>query len=203
MRISFNIWAILLTDLKQIEKVQETVKTEISAWSNIVKKNCQPSGNSAKIVQKAVKSAVEENNRSNNFLVYGAEEEDDGVFENHTNFTNWLFNETGVFPKPQVVAVSRIGFCKPENSGKPRPIKVTLASNESVKQVLSTASKLKQQGGDIWPHIYLAPDRDRKERAAHQKLVTMLKEKISEDSTKYHYIKDSKIISVDKVVSTT
>ena len=94
--------------------------------------------------QDGVKSAVEENVRSNNFIVYGAEEEENAEFENLDNFTNRLFTETGVFPKPQVVAVSRIVLHKPDSCRKPRPIKVTLASPEAVKQVLSTGSKLKK-----------------------------------------------------------
>ena len=82
--------------------------------------------------------------------------------------------------------------------GKVRPIKVTVASPEIVNQVLSSASKLKK-GSEDWRSVYLAPDRSKDERLAHQKLVKELKEKIAnEPDDKYHYIRDGKILTIDK-----
>ena len=202
---------------KQLQQVQATVeasvkdsvKTEISTWSDIVKNNVKTATQSAASVQKAVRSAVQENVRSNNFIIYGAEEEGEDEYgieqDNVANITNQLFNEIGAFPKPQVLTVSRVGFQKADGnngSSRPKPIKVTLASPEAVKFVLSKASKLKRNKYDHWKCVYLAPDRSKDERAAHSKLVAELKQKISEDSSKYHYIRDGKITSIDKALST-
>merc|ERR1712176_351066 len=153
-----------------------------------------------------------ENVRSNNFIIYGAEEEEiedrDGLggLDHSADFARNMFNEIRAFPKPEVLTATRVGSQKThDNTGtrKPRPIKVTLASPEAVKFVLSKASKLKLNVYDYWRCIYLAPDRSKEERVAHRKLVAEMKQKISEDSSKYYSIRDGKIISVDKALSTT
>ena len=187
--------------------VKDSVKTEISSWSDIVKKNMKSASVTASVatVQKAVRSAVEENVRSNNFIIYGGEEEEptewnESGFENCIDFASGLFNEIRAFPKPEILTATRIGSQKKPD--KPRPIKVTLASPEAVKFVLSKASKLKTNNHKHWRCVYLAPDRSKEERAAYSKLTTELKQKISEDASKYHYIRDGKIVSVDRVRST-
>ena len=68
--------------------------------------------------------------------------------------------------------------------------------------MLNKASKLKRNKCEHWKCVYLTPDRSKEERVAHSKLVAELKQKIGEDSSKYHYIRDSKIISVDEELST-
>ena len=116
-----------------------------------------------------------------------------------------MFNEIGAFPKPEILTSTRVGTQKSlENasSRKPRPIKVTLASPEAVKFLLNKARKLRRTKYEHWKCVYLAPDRSREERFAHTKLVAELKKKIGEDSSKYHCIRDGKIISVDKELST-
>ena len=150
---------------KQLEKVQDTIKTEIRTWSDVVKKNCQPDASSLREVEKAVESATSKSSRSCNFIVYGAEEEDTSV-TCVLNTATGLCNEINIWPRPQLLAASRIGtFVK----GKVRPIKVTVASSEIVNQVLSSASKLKSS--EDLRSVYLAPDRSKDERLAHQILV--------------------------------
>ena len=76
---------------KQMQQVQETVKScvqnsvktemnlcgdEPMLWSDVVQRNTKSAAPSVKSVQKAVRTAVEENVRSNNFIIYGAEEEE-------------------------------------------------------------------------------------------------------------------------------
>ena len=63
---------------EQISTVQETVKTEIKSWSDVVKKNSISNTDTVKSVKKAVKSVVDEDKRSKNFIVYG---EPDSVTE--------------------------------------------------------------------------------------------------------------------------
>ena len=187
--------------------VKDSVKTEISSWSDIVKKNMKSASVTPSVatVQKAVRSAVEENVRSNNFIIYGGEEEEptewnESGLENCIDFASGMFNEIRAFPKPEILTATRIGSKKKPD--KSRPIKVTLASPEAVKFILSKASKLKTNNHAHWRCVYLAPDRSKEERAAHSKLTAELKQKITEDAYKYHCIRDGKIVSVDKVQST-
>ena len=69
----------------------------------------------------------------------------------------------------------RLGMFKKDSS---RLIKVTLASTDSMKQVLSEATTLKTVRDDRaeWRKIYLAPDRNREERLTHEKLVAEMKQ---------------------------
>ena len=53
---------------------------------------------------------------------------------------------------------------------KCRPIKITVASLEVVKRILSKSNRLKSACGDAdeyWRNINLAPDREKYERTAH------------------------------------
>ena len=152
--------------------VKDSVKTEITTWSEIVQKNVKSASatQSVKSVQKAVRSAVEDNVRSNNFIIYGCKEEDetyeyegeeyDTVPENVTDTVKQLYNEIHINPRPQILAASRIGSRKVDSASasKARPIKVTLASPEVVKLVLGMSSKLKENPTPHWKCVYLAPD---------------------------------------------
>ena len=71
-----------------------------------------------------------------------------------------------------------------------------------MKFVLKKASKLRRNKYEHWKCVYLAPDRSKEERVAYSKLVAEIKQKIGEDSTKYHCIRDGKIISVENKLST-
>ena len=200
---------------KQMQQVQETVKssvqtsvkTEMNLWSDVVQRNTKSAAPSVKSVQKAVRTAVEENVRSNNFIIYGAEEEEpDEHGIERDNVTSQLFNEIDAFPTTRVLTVTRIGPVKPlgeTETTRPRcrPIKVTLASPEAMKFVMSKAKKLKQNPYKEYQNIYLSPDRSREERAAHKSLVAQLKQKITDDPKKYHIIRDGKIKTVDKKLS--
>ena len=120
---------------KQLDSVHKTVKTEMQSWSDIVSKNCVNSAPSAKFVQKAVKTVVEEDTRSKNFIIYGAY---DWVTEDLGPVVDGVFDKIGLWPPPDILAASRIGVYK-DDAALPRPIKVTLASSEAVKNALSKA----------------------------------------------------------------
>jgi hypothetical protein len=115
-----------------------------------------------------------------------------------------LFNEIEVFPKPEILTVTRIGPAKTQGKAKTtRPIKVTLVCPEEVKFVLSKAKKLRQNSYPEYQKLKLSPDRSREERAAHKLLVTQSKQRISDDPSKYRFIRDGKIKTVDKALSPT
>ena len=77
-----------------------------------------------------------------------------------------------------------------------RPVKVKLSSQDSVNTVLRNSRKLKGVGK--FGAVFLAPDRSVEERIIHRKLVEELKSKIKTEPSKYHYIRDQKIYSVEK-----
>ena len=124
--------------------IKYSVKTAITTWSNIVKKNVTSAAPYLASVQKAVRSAEEANVCSSNFIIYGDEEDEtdeyDCGLENSANLASRMFNEVGAFPKPVILTQK-----SQENasSRKPRPIKVTLASPEAVKFLLNKARKLR------------------------------------------------------------
>ena len=178
---------------EQLTSVQQTVQTEIQSWTDIVKKNCQSNAPSYKKIQKVVQSAVRDDARSRNFIIHGASE---CYSQDPVGAADVLLNEIWQhLDPPAILAANFLGTKKPE-SGRSRPVKVTLDSNESVKMVLAKAPNLKKTNDyRTW---YITPDRTPEEQAAHKKLVAQLKDKITADSTMYHYIKDGKVMSVVK-----
>ena len=186
---------------EQLDSFKTTVHTEMkTAWSDIVKKNCETSTSTPSInsIKTAVKTVVEDDIRSKNFIIYGVPE--DYSPDPHLvaeEVIELIWESSGCDPK--VVAAHSIGTKTNSGSGKPRPIKVTLSCAESVKMVLARARNLKKSKCTAYHTWYITPDRSKEERAAHQKLVVKVKEMITAQPTKYHYIRDGKIFSVDKV----
>lgn len=180
---------------EQLSSVQKTVQTEMQTWSDVVRKNCENNTPSLKKMKKVVESAVQDDERSRNFIIHGVPE---NRYDAESELAEELINEIWQYNgSPDVIAANKIG-AKKGDDGRPRPIKVTLAYRESVKMVLARAHKLKKSAATEYHTWFITPDRNREEQAAHNKLVAQLKEKITADSTRYHYIKDGKILSVDK-----
>ena len=184
---------LIETQQQQNDAVQQTVKSEMKSWSDIVKKNLDSNCTSVTSVRKAVKSVVEEDSRCKNVIVYGVP---DSAEEDIVGKMSGMFNEICQLPGevPHLFAVQRIGNYKDEVI---RPIKVTLHSNESVKYVLNKAKKLKD-AGEYYSKIYLAPDRNKEERTAHNKLVVEMKRLIVEQPDMYHLIRNGKVISMNR-----
>ena len=99
------------------------MKTEMKTWSNIVQKKVKIKQNSVATVQKVVRSAIDKNERSNNFVIYGVEEHlEPGCAENATQIADFVFGAIDTHPKPKIIAARQVGLNKkPENntSGKP------------------------------------------------------------------------------------
>ena len=186
---------------EKLDSVHDTVKTEMKSWSDIVKKSTTAATDTTvKHVQKVIKTVVEENERTKNVTFYGVIEER----ENETDAVLFDTDET-VFseldiPKPRVISASRLEKFKKDELVTNRSIKVTLASADEVKRVLSTSRKLRES--TYYKEVYLAPDRNAAERLSHRKLVVEVKNLIEEEPQKYHYIRDNKVISIDKALST-
>ena len=185
----------------QLNSMQNVVKTEIKSWADVVKNsgNNQESTVSTETVKEAVKSVNAEELRSKNLIIYNVSEATEArqlrqlvaevVVQTNTE------QEVAV---PDHTRINRMGT-RSSNSRRPRPIKVELRSSEEVQKVLRNSYKLNET--PVYQHIYVAPDRTREERMAHSKLVTEMKELISSDPSKHYFIRNGKVNSVDKAVS--
>jgi hypothetical protein len=141
---------------KEIASVQSVVQTEIrSSWSDAVAKGSGSVTTEAKL-KRAVKSAVAEDDRSKNFMIYGkTESTDEDVLESVAEILQDI-NE-----KPRVVECYRIGTAV---EGKQRPIKVKLNGSDAVNNVLRSAKLLKNSRSNS--SAYIGPDRSKDEARA-------------------------------------
>ena len=195
-----NQQSLITLQQKELGSVRETVKTEMESWTDIVKRNSKPAVQPVQNVKKVVNSVLEENERSKNFVVYGAvtKEGYGETNEELTDIVEDIFKELNEYPHPQILSLKRLGKIDEKQTESARPIKVTLASAEKVGRILSLAPKLKKSVTTEYKRIYLAPDRSADEMKEHKKLVANMKQLIISDSTKYHYIKNNKVMSVGK-----
>ena len=174
----------------EIAGVQSTVKTEISSWSKIVQQKSSQPFTPAKL-KEAVKSAVVEEDRSRNIMIFGKEEKEN---EDLCKTISEILEDMN--EKPQLIEFRRVGSAKPAKS---RPIKVKLSSSDAAMHVLRKARILKSSDKNRF--TFIGPDRTEEEREAHKNLVGQLKLKIKEESGLYHYIRGGRILSTAKKAS--
>ena len=190
----------LLIELQQAQmnSVQETVKSEMKSWADVVKKtNVQR--NAKQLTENSVKQAVravdEEKQRSRNLMIYGCQEKEKEAAFEITKTAKDVFDDAAVFPMPRICQTYRIGKTKKEQ-GKIRPIKVVLESIDEVDFVLERARNLKDS--DKFKQVYLGPDRTKENHLAHNKLDRQMKQMIEKDPNKHYYIRQGRIRSVYK-----
>ena len=177
--------------------VQETVKSEVLSFSDVVKKNCTGSNITTAKLKQVVKSAIKEDERPKNFMIFGADEEIscNGKKLDDRDLLDDIFSVMTGIPEPIVTRCQRMGQKKTDGTG--RPIKVTLQSPEMVYQVLKNSKAIKPTlipgYSFIFNKLYLSPDRSPEERKVRKDLVLQMKEKIKEDPSKRYYIKDNKV----------
>ena len=143
---------------------------------------------------------VDESDRNRSFIIYGVKDSEKDYPSDKATELFQVLDEEEVH---KVLSTTRLGAFQKENC---RPIKVTLASADSVKQILSKAKMLKTVGlGDDdkewkkeWKNHYLAPDRNREERLKHKKLVMDMKQLIKSEPNKQNFIRGGAIISVTR-----
>ena len=168
---------------KEIAAVQSTVKSEIKTFAEIVKSGTSSSVTTQNI-QRAVKSAVSEDQRGKNVVIFGLQEDgnDDRLRARVTVMTKLIVEgrETAA-----VKDVIRIGAVKSGESGC-RPVKVSFENKEVATSVISSAKKLRQS--PVYKSVYVSPDRSAEERTERKKLVSQLKQKIEKEPGLYHFI---------------
>ena len=188
----------LLIELQQAQmnSVQETVKSEMKSWADVVKKT-NNQRNAMQLTENSVKQAVravnEEKQRSRNLMIYGCQEKE-ADFE-ITKTAGDVFDDVGVFPMPRICETYRIGK---KEQGKNRPIKVVLESVDEVNSNLEVARNLKDSYK--FKHVYLGPDRTKenqltqKNQLTHNKLVRQMKQMIEKDPNKHYYIRQGRYV---------
>jgi len=189
--------ATLQTSVRdEMASVQTAVKSELQSWSDIAKRNTvnlQPAATftPAKL-RDAVRSAVEEEDRSRNLVIFNKNEE---VDENIEQAVAEVFEDMN--ERPKVIECRRIGKIQ---HGKARPIKVKLTSSDIASHILWKAKVLKTSQRS--KTTFIGPDRTPEEREVHRDLVIRLKETMKTDTERYHFIRGGKIVSVKKNTGT-
>ena len=182
--------ALQSTVKAEVAGVQTAVKTEIGSWSKVVQ---QSTANAAHIsparIKEAVKSAVAEDDRSRNVIIFGKKEEEDN--ETVSDTATAVFQDLN--EKPRIVECRRIGTI---SHGKCRPIKVKLSSSEAVLHILRNAKTLKTSINNS--STYIAQDRTKEERAQHKDLVAKVRAKMDSEPRMYHFIRGGAVVTVKK-----
>ena len=171
----------------------------MKTWASVVKKSCSSlSTVPSKKLKEVVKSARSEEDRSHNFVIFGAEEEKEQVARDEVPVTDETLL-TKIFEKLEFGGMLivqdhfRAGVAK---AGTSRPLVVNLDRPQSVIEVLSNAKKLK--GSRYLGSVFLAPDRSPEERKEHRKLIDEMKKRREEDPDKHFFVKRGKVCSVAK-----
>ncbi|KAL5253811.1 hypothetical protein ACHWQZ_G013549 [Mnemiopsis leidyi] len=193
----------LLIELQQTQmnSVQETVKSEMKSWADVVKKNSNVNQRNVKqltenTVKQAVRAVNEEKRRSKNLMIYGWQEKEKEADFEVIKAAKEVFDEVDIYPLPHIHEAYRIGK---KEQGKNRPIKVELENADDVESALRRARNLKDC--DKLKNVYIGPDRTKENQLAHNELVKQVKLMISKDPSKHYFIRQKKICSVDKDLS--
>ena len=174
---------------KEVATVQTAVKSELTSWSKVAALNrSQPPTVSPDKLKEAVRSAVVEEDRSRNFVIFNKEER---AAEDVSQIVSSVLED--ISEKPRIIECRRIG--KPRH-GKSRPIKVKLTSSDAVAYILRKAKDLKSSEEN--KATFIGPDRTAEERKENRALVEQLKEKIKVEPGLYHFIRRGHIFSIEK-----
>ena len=121
---------------EQIESLQklvkssvgESVKAELKSYNSVLQANCGEFHNSvsSEMIKKAVKTVVQEEDRTRNLMIFGLPEQDN---EELSTVVSEVFSSIG--EKPRIEA-GRVG--KQKHGNAMRPVKVTAASSTIVNQ---------------------------------------------------------------------
>ena len=144
-----------ISSMTMRETMQNTVKNEITSYVIVLSKSCAAALAPNKI-SKAMKSAVDRDDRKKNVIIYGVSETEGEVVANKVEEVLSQLNE-----KSMIKDCCRIGFKKPEAV---RPIKFTVNSSDMAMQILHKSFVLRSK--EDFRSVYVCPDRTDEERAA-------------------------------------
>ena len=175
---------------QSIESFQSTIRSEMKSYRDVAFESIQPSVTvSHTNIEPAVKKVVQDEERSKNVILFGVKENDHEEVE---SVVSALFSRIG--EKPNVSECLRLG--KKSVDGPPRPIKVSLRSSQTAMQLRFNGRCLKDDPETR--RVYISPDRSREERELRKGLVKEVKERMRSDSSKYHYISGTEVVSRER-----
>ena len=185
---------VLVSQTEQLDAVTSTVKTEIKTFADVLGSSSNASLTTTK-VKDVVKSAVLEEERMHNVMMYGVSESTGENIaranQNEQRQVQEIMTEIGVADHQlRNVSFERIGDAKEDGT---RPIRVQFQRKADVLDVLSRSRDLKDS--ESYSRVFLGPDRTLEERKAHRKLVEELKKKRIECPDMIFYIKNNAIRS--------
>ena len=178
---------------KEVATLQTAVTSEFRSWSSVVaqKRETVPTVTPDKL-KEAVRSAVVEEDRSRNFIIFNKEENTDEDVAQTVSGVLADLND-----KPRIIECRRFGKVQ---HGRPRPIKVKLTSSDTVysSYILRKAKCL--MFSEENKTTFIGPDRTVEEREVHRTLVEQIKAKAKTEPKLYHFIRRGQIVSVKKNV---
>lgn len=166
--------------------VVDSVKTELKSYSSVLQDSSQ---NLTQLkLKQVVKSVVEEDDRSKNFMIFGLEENDG---EDPESAVSVVLSELEEKPLTKSERVGRRN--KDGVRVRSRPLKVTVSSPLIVSRILSKAKQLRQS--ESLKNVYISRDRSKEEQNERRKLVSELKERKRLKPDINHYIKNGAVFS--------
>jgi hypothetical protein len=143
-------------------------------------------------VKKAVKSAMNENDREFNVIMFNVEEKDDENYDADTALNIIASAGATITESQGGCTVERIGML---DKDKIRPLKVKFESKSVAFDLLAKAKNLKDD--ERYGSVFVVPDRSKEERIERRKLVERLKLARIKDPGKKHYIWRKEICADD------
>ena len=182
----------------KLDSVKDTVQSEVRSFSDVLKSKRMSSGITPAKIKMAVHSAIKEEDRAKNFIIFGAPEELECEEVEMTDL-ELVQDIIGItkcsLDKESIKKCERVGVKK--SADTKRPIKVTLKDVESVREVLSKAKSLKSFETDGYNFeyckLFVSPDRSPEERLTRQNLVKEMKDRIKKDPSKRYYIRNNQV----------
>ena len=166
--------------------VVDSVKTELKSYSSVLQDSSQ---NLTQLkLKQVVKSVVEEDDRSKNFMIFGLEENDG---EDPESAVSVVLSELEEKPLTKSERVGRRN--KDGVRVRSRPLKVTVSSPLIVSRILSKAKQLRQS--ESLKNVYISRDHSKEEQNERRKLVSELKERKRLKPDINHYIKNGAVFS--------
>ena len=171
------------------------------SFSDVVKQGSEDRITTTKL--KAVaRDVVQSDNRKRAVMLFGLEE---AANEEVRREVDELLGAACLVGKPAISDCYRFGAAK---QGATRPMKVLFQNSDAAASVLrsdecnNTAGFSLQQGVQCTSSLTPA-DRTRQEREERRTQVTVMKENISREPQRYHYIRDGVLCSTEKVSSSS
>ena len=170
----------------QLDSVQKTVDDKLSTWSSVVAKNSQKSV-TQKEIKKAVKMAINEQDRERNVIMFNVPERDINDKNEHYDgqLSYDIMQRAGLPEQDGQYVCKRIGASE-SNGNKTRPLKISFSSKCTAFELLALSKKLKDE--DKFSNVFITPDRTREEKVEHKKLVEQLRVKRTAYPGKNFYI---------------